>query len=109
VSQAGRAAHAHNKNRHAQRAFGVEKAKLAPADQANLWVGEFVSSAQGLTTHLTVNSLLAVQLGATEQRRMERLRVLSKMGILRMYAHREGDKFIEYRWELTREGDLSPR
>lgn len=109
MSREGRAAHAHNTNRHAQRVFGQEKAKLAPADTANLWVGEFVSSVQGLTTYLTVNSMLVTQLGATPERRMERLRQLSKMGILRMSAHRENGEFVEYRWELTREGDLSPR
>lgn len=108
MSREGRAAHAFNKNRHAQRGFGVEKPKMAPADSGNLWVGEFVASAQGLKGEFSFNSIIALQLGP-EPQRMERLRVLSRLGILRMRALWDGDHFLGFSWYLTAAGDLGPR
>lgn len=96
-----RAAHYESKRRHAQRTFGEQKPKLVDKDEATAWIGPFVSSIQGLTEPINVNSLIVLQLGADARERELRLRELSKLGVLHMFAHRKAGEFVEYRWELS--------
>jgi len=94
-----------NQSKHAQRGIG-EKPTPSKRDTNTAWIPEFVSSIQGLQGQFNVQSLIAMQLGATKDERLLRLRELSKMGILHMSSHRENGVFVEYRWELTAEGTL---
>jgi hypothetical protein len=88
-----------NTTKHAQR--GVEaKRKLVDKDVATAWVGPFISSLEGLATHLTVDSMIVMQLGDTPRERELKLRELCKLGVLTMDAYREDGQFVEYRWTL---------
>lgn len=100
-----RATHYRAKAKHDQRGFGESKPALPPRDSTTEWIGPFVSSIQGLTEPFTVDSIIALSLGTPTERALK-LRELSKLGVLRMYAHFENNKFIEYRWQLTEEGKL---
>ena len=107
MSQAGRKAHSIHKAQHAQRVFGTEKAKLEPVGSDTLWLGEFLSSAQGIDW-LSADSLICYQLGTTHEEREAKLRKASSMGVLLMYVHRDAaGAFIEYRWMLTPLGTFS--
>lgn len=100
-----RASYYHSVNKHAQRQ-GVAKPKPIPRNSDTAWIGEFLSSIQG-TSHFGVNSIIALQLGATPEARMLKLRQASRFGILRMFMYRApGATETEYRWELTAEGTL---
>jgi hypothetical protein len=103
VSREGRALHAHNKRRHSQRQFGDVKPALAERHSDTMWMGEFISSIQGITEPFGVDSMIALQLG---EDRMSRLRQLSSLGMLRMSAYRVDGEFVEYRWVLTESGRL---
>lgn len=107
MSQAGRAAHAHNQARHAQREFGHTKPTLQPVGSDTLWMSEFISSIQGLEGYFNADSIIAAQLGSTRDERIEKLRKLSAHGTLHMSAHREDGVFVEFRWELTDLGRLA--
>lgn len=100
MSRAGRIAHEHHVNKHAQRQFGTVKPKLQPEGTETMWFGEFISSAQGIGS-FNINALIVLQLGATAEERMLKLRQASRAGLLRMSAYREDGQFVEYRWELT--------
>lgn len=100
-----RGQHFHNQKRHDQR-NGVEKPKPAPAGTDTAWMTEFVSSIQGITTTFNADAIITWQLGETRDQRVTKLRHLSRLGVLRMYAHRENGQFVEYRWELTQAGRL---
>lgn len=101
----GRAAHYQRTSKAAQR-HGVAKPKMVKRDEDTTWIPEFVTSIQGLTVPFNADSVIALGLGATPEERTGKLRQLSKIGILRMYAHRENGTFIEYRWEVAPAGRL---
>jgi len=101
-----RAAHYRNKARHDQREFGTAKLQSTPRDEGTQWIGEFVSSVQGLSQQLTSGSIICLQLGRTADERVLKLRELSKMGILHMSAYKVNGQFVEYRWQLTPAGVL---
>jgi hypothetical protein len=103
MSKSGRAAHERNTARHAQR-NGFEKPKPQPVGSDTLWMSEFVSSIQGITTPFNADSLITLQLGEDRDERILKLRKMAKLGILHMYAHRSNGEFVEYRWELTPRG-----
>lgn len=100
-----RASYYRSTAKHAQREFGQVKAKLEPVGSDTLWLSEFVSSLQGIGS-FNANSLVCLQLGHSVEERTARLRVASRIGVIRMYAVREADIFVEFRWELTRTGTL---
>lgn len=101
-----RATHYRAKAKHDQRGFGESKPALPPRDTTTAWVGPFVSSIQGLTEPFSADSIIALSLGATTEERTVKLRELSKLGVLRMYALWENKEFVGYRWKLTEEGTL---
>lgn len=106
MSAKGRAAHAHNKRRHAQRQFGHTKPVLQERGSDTLWMSEFLSSAQGTTGQFYVNSTICLQLGATEEERITKLRQMSQHGVIRMASMWRDGKFIGYAWRLTDQGRL---
>lgn len=105
MSQAGRKAHAIHKAQHAQR-DGEEKRTLQPVGTDTTWMGEFVSSIQGITTPFGVESVIALQLGDTREERIVRLRKLSALGVLHMSSRFENGHFVEFLWTLTEQGIL---
>jgi hypothetical protein len=108
MSREGRAAHARNKARHAQREFGQEKPKVVSQAEGTRYMGAFVESVQGLL-EFNISHPVTDQLGDTDEAKMIRLRELSKAGVLRMTAHREEGLFVEYRWVVTASATLAPR
>lgn len=101
-----RAVHYRNKARHDQREFATPKPKSVSQEESTKWMGEFISSIQGITTSFGADSMIALQLGGTTEDRVLKLRALSKLGVLHMSAYKVDGKFVEYRWELTAQGML---
>lgn len=95
-----RAAHYAAKAKHAQRPLGAVQPKLPERDTNTAWMGEFMSSIQGLTTPFNADAVFCLPLGDTNRERELRLRDLSKMGSLLMSAYRVNGYFVEYRWQL---------
>lgn len=106
MSQSGRAAHARNKARHAQREFGEVKPRLVSQEEGTRWMGGFIESIQGHTEPFGADSDVALPLGPTTEARTLRLRELAKLGVLQMSAPRENGVFLGYRWQLTQAGTL---
>lgn len=100
-----RAAHYRRTAKAAQR-HGQEKPKMAARDTDTTWIGEFLSSIQGLDMYFTADSIIASSLGETQYIRMIKLRHLAQMGVIHMSAHWEDGKFVEYRFILTDRGRL---
>lgn len=97
-----RATHYTNKRRHSQREFGQEKPRLMERDEGTAWIGAaatMLREYQGAT--FNAEHALAVAVHEEPGTRLTRLRTLSRNGVLRMHAHREHDRFIEYRWTIT--------
>lgn len=74
---------------HAQRQYPQTKPKSLPTGSNTAWMTEFIPHLEGLTTPLTTESLLVLPLGATAHEREERLRQLTRMGVLNMRAVRK--------------------
>lgn len=97
-----RAAHYRNKARHAQREFGEAKPRLLSRDEGTTWMPTFIASLNNGDT-LTVHSEAVLPLANTAEERTLKLRELSKIGVLRMYAYRENGLFVEYRWTVKKD------
>lgn len=95
-----RATHYNNKRRHAQREFGQTKPRLLPRDVGTSWQGAFVATLSDGPSDFNLEHPITHSLGDTPEARALRLRELCKVGVLRMRAVRDGDKFIEYRWSV---------
>lgn len=97
-----RATHYNNQRRHSQREFGQTKPRLTNRDESSAWIG---AAATMLREHqgfeFNADSDLAAAVHEDPEQRIIRLRALARNGVLHMRAHREGDRFIEYRWTVT--------
>jgi len=102
MSAEGRAAHARNKKRHAQREFGEVKPRLLPRDEGTSWMPAYVATLSTDQPDFNVADPIAEGLGSNARDRELRLRELCKIGILRMYAHRKNNVFVEYRWAVVK-------
>lgn len=99
-----RASFYRSKSKHAQRSFGEVKKTLQPKGTDTAWITEFISSIQGLTGSFGIDSTIAMQLGATPEERMVKLRQACRLVVLHMTVVRdEAGAFVEYRWTLTPE------
>lgn len=93
--------------RHAQRQYPQTKPKPLPTGSNTAWMSEFIPRLEGLTTPLTTESLLVLPLGKSAAEREQRLRQLSKMGILHMTGARKPSEtdpkvyvFSHYEWTV---------
>lgn len=96
-----RTAHFRAQERHAQRPVGAAKPQLPARDTDTVWIGQFVAQLSTVEGYLTVDSSIVQQLGHTASDREIKLRELSRRGVLRMSVQRDGDRFIEYCWEVN--------
>lgn len=84
--------------RHDQRGIAARPARDINVELG--WVAETMSSLEGTTTPIHVDSILALQMGDTRERRESRLRKLTELGFLQMSAKRVGGKFVRFEWSV---------
>lgn len=108
----GRGAYLRNKQQHDQHEFPKFENTATPSKTDTAWIPSFLSSIQGITTPLRLDSMLVLQLGATDEVREARLRQLCQLGWLKMSAVRvrtsgkvaqlgEPSVFSHYEWRLA--------
>lgn len=108
MSQAGRYAHEQNTKRHAQRSFNQPKREPVETIETATWMSQDMDFCRELAARYDNSWSItqfcahrAIDDGVSLAESERRLRYLSKLGFLRMSAHREDGKFVEYRFGMV--------
>lgn len=108
MSQAGRYAHEQNTKRHAQRGFNQPRRQPAETIETATWMGPDMDFCRELAARYdnswTITQFVAhrsIDDGVSTSEAERRLRYLSQIGFLRMFAIKDDGRFIDFGFSMV--------